>query len=66
MSVTMGKAFKMTCKTRLFLRLYRIFDRLSQWFITHCDTEEVDLERVTLNLIEDSKWKIIEEKEEVG
>lgn len=46
MSLTMGKLFRMTLKTRLFLWWYRFFDRfakIGQWFITHCDYEEDNL-----------------------
>jgi len=41
-TVTMGRAFRMTRKTRLFLWLYNHFDRVAQWFINNCDYEEVD------------------------
>lgn len=34
-----GPDFKMTLKTKLFLWLYRGFNKIAQWFICHCDTE---------------------------
>lgn len=38
--ITIGKRFRMTKKTKVFLWLYYIFNRLAQWFITHCDYED--------------------------
>jgi hypothetical protein len=38
-----GKLFKMTFKTKLYLKMYYFFDRIGkigQWFITRCDYEE--------------------------
>jgi len=40
MSITKGKDFKMTLKTKLFLKLHLFFHKLDQWFITHCDYEK--------------------------
>lgn len=43
MSLTIGKYFKMTRKTKLFLAIYHFFDnigKIGQWFINHCDFEE--------------------------
>ena len=40
MSLTVGRTFRMTRKTKLYLRLYHFFDSLGQWFINHVDFEE--------------------------
>jgi hypothetical protein len=40
MSLKLGKAFKPTKKTRLFLWLHNYFHKVDQWFINHCDYEE--------------------------
>ena len=43
MSLTEGKLFKMTKKTKIYLWLYHFFDRIGkigQYFINHCDVEE--------------------------
>lgn len=40
-----GGRLKMTLKTKIFLALYRFFDRIGrigQWFIKHCDMEEAE------------------------
>jgi len=59
----LGKLFKMTRKTKLYLGLYRIFDKLGQWFITHCDYEDADWNQVREGLIADTEaqWKKVEE-----
>ena len=38
--MALGPTLRMTHKTRLYLMLYGVFDKLGQWFITHCDTED--------------------------
>ena len=38
-----GEQFKDTFKNRVYLRLYEIFDKWSQWFIHHCDMEPREL-----------------------
>jgi hypothetical protein len=40
------RKFVLNFKTRLFLGLYKIFDGLGQWFIKHCDTEEMTREEI--------------------
>ena len=44
MSVTIGRNFRMTLKTKMFLWFYYLFNDASQWFITHCDFEEIKIE----------------------
>ncbi len=46
MSITMGKMFKMTKKTKLYLFLYKVFDKIGkigQYFINHCDFENQEI-----------------------
>jgi len=59
----LGKMFKMTKKTRLFLWLHEKFHDLAQWFITHCDYEDADWNQVREGLIADTEvqWKKVEE-----
>jgi hypothetical protein len=48
MSITDGKILRMTLKTRIYLKLYHFFNwfnRIPQYFITHCDCED-ELEEV--------------------
>ena len=48
MSITECKRLKMTLKTRIYLKLYHFFNwfnRIPQYFITHCDCED-ELEEV--------------------
>jgi len=42
MSLRVGREFKMTLKTRIFLKLHNFFYRLAQWFIEHADFVEVE------------------------
>ena len=37
--VGIGRIFKMTRKTKLFLWLHDFFHKLDQWFLNHCDFE---------------------------
>jgi hypothetical protein len=39
-----GKPFRMTWKTRVFLKLYKLFENISQWFINHCDFEQPQID----------------------
>lgn len=38
-----GEQFKDTLKNKIYLRLYEVFGGWSQWFITHCDMEPLEL-----------------------